>query len=168
MDTETIILTAIIIAICSLPFIIMSVSSKKRKTQLLQSLSKIAQQNNCKITKRDLCGNLALGLDENSNALFFFKKGDEKETALYIDLNDIKNCKIIDTRKAQKNKANSFKEIEKLELGFSPIEQNKRDIVLEFYNYNESISLNGELELMKKWLKIINDKLIPRKSKELV
>lgn len=153
--------------------------TKLAAEQLVLSKSRLGSLNACSLRLYSVFGSrerpdkmftklISLGLDENSNALFFFKKGDDKVITKCIDLNEIKNCKIIDIRKAPKNKESRFKEIEKLELSFSPIGKDKRDIVLKFYDYNESMSLNGELELTKKWLEIINGRLMPNKTKELI
>jgi len=166
MDLGIIPIMVIILAICILPFIFMSRSRKKREKKFLQSLSKIAEKHNCNITQHEFCGDFIIGLDEIANAVFFFKQVNNKETAKYINLTKIQSCTMINTSKTIKTKNSSYKEIDKLEFNFLPTAKYKPNILLEFYNYDESLPLSGQLELMEKWLKIINDKLVLQKNKE--
>ena len=165
MDLGIIPIMVIILTICILPFIFMSRSRKKREKKFLQSLSKIAEKHNCNITQHEFCGDFVIGLDENANAVFFFKQVNNKETAKYINLTKIQSCTMINTSKTIKAKNSSYKEIDKLEFKFLPTTKYKPNILLEFYNYDESLPLSCQLELMEKWLKIINDKLVSQKNK---
>ena len=154
MDLGVTMITIIIIAICSLPFISIWVARMKHKKQLLNSLSAIAGQQNCHITQHDFIGNTVLGMDESKNYLFFLK---EKSKNLFkeqsIDLTEVKKCDVIKTAPNKRN------EIKKLEIGFEPKRQNQSIQSLVFFNYDEDFQLSDELEKMKKWTDLINKRI---------
>ncbi len=159
MDSGTLIIGAIVIAICILPFILIGNSIKKRKNKLLHSLSGLAAQKESKITQYDLGSDLVIGLDENTDFLFFFKRLKEKEISEQVYLKDMQNCRFINTSRTVRNKNESYQVTDKLELCISPKAKNRPDIILEFYNSDENLQLGGELQLAEKWAKIVNDKI---------
>ena len=159
MDSGTLIVGAIMIVICILPFILINNSIKKQKKQLLQSLSGLATQQNCKITQHELGSNLAIGMDENADFLFFFRRVKDKEIVQHIDLKDIQNCKVLNTSRTVRNSKENYQVTDKLELCVTPKAKSRPDILLEFYNSDENSQLDGELQLIEKWTKIINDKV---------
>ncbi|MEZ4887744.1 MAG: hypothetical protein R3E32_23620 [Chitinophagales bacterium] len=167
MDLTTILLGTFLTALCFIPFVWMSRNSKKIEKQLLQSLSDIAAQQNCKITQHELCGKIAVGLDENAHTFLFFKEGKSNQTAQHIDLDEIKNCTVVNTSRSVNNIGGNSRVIERLELSFLPISKNKAPFVLEFYNSEETMELSGELQFIEKWSKIINGQLKSSK-RELV
>lgn len=159
MDSGTIIIGAIVIAICILPFILIGNSIKKRKKKLLYSLFGLAAQKNSKITQYDLGLDLAIGLDENAGSLFFFRRIKDKEIVEHIDVKAIQNCKVLNTGRTIRNSKENYQVTEKLELCITPKAKNRPDIFLEFYNSDENSQLDGELQLIEKWARIINDKV---------
>ena len=167
MDLGIILIVAIITAISTLPFIIMRVSKNKRRKQLLQALSIDAEKHNSKITTHEFCSNFVIGLDENNNTLFFFKEIDNIAISRYVALDKIQNCQILNTKKTIKGNQGTYQEIDKLGFNFIPKTRNSAPISLEVYDYDESLPLSGELQLIGKWLEIINKKLNFVKQKEV-
>ena len=166
MDLGIILILAIITAISTIPFIIMGRNKNKRRKQLLKSLSINAEEHNSKITIHEFCGNFVIGLDENSNTLFFFKEFDGIAISRYVALDKIQHCQIINTKKTIKGNQGTYQEIDKLGFSFIPIARNYPVITLEIYEYEESLPLSGELQLIDKWVKIISSRLKPVKQKE--
>lgn len=165
MDLETAITGAIFIAIFSLPFIFMLNGRKKKEKLILQSISAIANNHNCKLSQHDLCEEFAIGLDETANHLFFLKKANDKEVSQYVNLAEIKSCKVIKTEHNIGNKLDNYKSIDNLDLHFSFLDKNNPDIILTFYNAEENLELNGEVQTIEKWAKIVNDRLKPQSKK---
>ena len=91
MNLGTAITGAIFIAIFMLPFIFMLQGRKKKEKQLLQSISTVANNQNCKISKYELCEEFAIGLDETANQLFFLKRTEDQEIAQFVNLSEIKS-----------------------------------------------------------------------------
>lgn len=159
MDLVNVIIGAIFVAICIVPFILVSLSRKNREKQILQSLSNIASKHNCKINQSEICGDFIIGIDETKKIVFFLKKMKDTVIEQFIDLADIQNCKINNTTRTVITNDNNYNLIEKLELSFIPISKNKTGIILEFFNTDFASQLCGELQTVEKWNKLINDHL---------
>ena len=159
MDSGTIIIGAISIAICILPFVVLRSNRKKIEKKRLQSLEDIAAQHNCTITQHEFCGEFVIGLDEANNFVFFFRKTKDNEIARYINLAGIQKCKVINTSRNYSNQGGEYKAVDRLELSFVPVAKNEPDLLLEIYNAEESMQLVGELQLVEKWAKRINDQV---------
>ncbi len=161
MNLGTAITGATFIAIFMMPFILMLNGRKKRERLILQSISAIANNLNCKISQYELYEEFAIGLDETANYLFFLTKTKDKEVAQYLNLTEIKSCKVVKTERNIGNKLNNYTTIENLGLHFSFFNKNNPDIILTFYDAEENMELNGEVQTIEKWAKIVNDRLKP-------
>jgi len=159
MDLGTFIIAAVLVAVCVVPFMIMGRNKKKRDKQLVQLLFDTASKENCKITQSEFLNDIAIGLDEIANKLFFFKKIDTIEIGQHVSLSEIKNCGLLNSNRPSNNKKDKDVIIEKIGLSFTPIDKNKASIVFEFFNSEETMLLSGELQLAQKWAKIVNEKL---------
>ncbi len=155
MDSVTVIMAVFFLAICLMPFVLAATGSKKREKQLLRSLAEIAKQHNCSLSQQDSCKDMAIGLCENGNALIFFRQGKNKTTSEYIDLSEVKSCKLIHLSKTVSAKEGPHKITEALGLSFSFTSKNKAELVLDFFKVDENFQLSGELKLAEKWLQII-------------
>jgi hypothetical protein len=163
MDLGSTIIGVVIIIICALPFIMINRSRKKREKQFLQSLSKIAAYNNCKIDQHEIFGYFSIGIDETKKNVFFSRQTKDKMEEQSIDLNEIQNCKVINTSRTFKNNNGNQRVIDKLELSFIPTAKNTSEITLEFFNADESLQYSGELQSIEKWSELINSQLKTKK-----
>jgi len=154
MDLESAIVGAIVIALCIVPLIIIIWSRKKREKQLLNYLTNTANQHNSQITQYDFCGDFVIGMDEAKNYIFFSKMSKDKVDNMAIDLAEIQKCRMVKYRN-QNNQAL----IERLDLNFTPVAKNKPMVNLAFFDAAVNIQLNGELQLIEKWSKTINDRI---------
>jgi hypothetical protein len=151
------IITAIIIVmICLLPVVLMTRRHKRKEKELLKSLCpKPGKEAN--ISKYDSWSNAAIGIDVNSDIVFFTKNTGDDNINQQVMLGDIEQCKIvrINSGESSRNKA-----IEKLELFFIPKTKEKAVNALNFYNAEyDGPTLAGELQLAEKWCSIINERL---------
>jgi hypothetical protein len=89
MDLGTLIVGLLSLAVCILPFAIINNNRKKGEKQILQSLSNIAIQHHCQITKHEICGEFGIGIDESKNFIMFFDKRKNKLIEQIIDLSDM-------------------------------------------------------------------------------
>ncbi len=159
MELGSVLSGAFVIVVCALPFIMMSKNRKKKEKQLLQSLSAVADQNNCRIEQHELFGNFVIGIDESKNFVFFYRLVKDKETTQAIDLGKIEKCRVINTSRKVKHDGKSQDVIDKLELGFLPIAKDHPEIKLEFYNSDVNSQLYGELQSIERWAKLVNGRV---------
>lgn len=159
MDFGSSIIGLIFLILCTIPFVILSIRRQNKINLLFESLNNLAKQNNCNISQKEQFSNFAIGLDENRNYLFFYKNKKNKEIAQNINLADIQSCRALNSGKIAGNGSGSSKLIDKLELGLTPKSNTGGDILLEFYSLEDSMQVNGELQVLEKWVALINDQL---------
>ncbi len=156
MDTNSIVMGVIILALCVVPIVIFSIISKKKKSKRLQDFKNSAFAQNCNITKHEILGNIILGIDEVSNSIFFTKRVKETISSQLVNLSEFQSCKVINLGRV----ANSSTIVEKLELNFYPKNKNNSQQVLVFYDSDvDGMSLTGELQLIEKWEGIVNSRI---------
>ncbi|KAA3651291.1 MAG: hypothetical protein DWP98_03250 [Bacteroidetes bacterium] len=152
----TIIISSVFIGICLIPIVLTKGNKKKREKAFLAALNNIASNHNGKISQFEICGDIAIGIDEDNHFAYFYKNVKEKVEELYADLSQTKCCMINNVSSIAKYKDHNVKVIEKLELKFLPKVKNNNEVKFEFYNDDESMDLNGELQAIQKWTDLIN------------
>jgi len=156
MNLGSIIIGATLIAIVVVPIVLMEVKRKKREHKKLKSLLNIANQQDCIISKHEVCADFIIGIDESNKKVFFVKQQKEEALTLSVDLNETQSCKVINTNRTFKSKEGSQKVIDRLELSFIPTNKNKSETKMEFFNADLRGQLNGELQCIEKWSKLVN------------
>ena len=160
MKLSTILIVATIIAISVILYVLVSVQSKNKAKKKLQVLNDFASKHNCSITKNEIYNNISIGMDEKTNFLFFIKSNNDIIDVLkHVNLSEIRNCIVVNTGRTVKFNNSYTTVIEKLDLCFYPVNKNKEQLQLEFYNVElDGSILNDELQLIEKWSDIINTK----------
>ena len=160
MDLGSIIVGAILVAICISPIVLVVLSRKKRERKFLKSLNELAKKEGCIVNQFEICGDFIMGINEAQKKLFFFK---EKENNTIIEqsinLEEIQNCTFNKVTK----KGTSQYIINKVELAFVSSDKKNKDITLELFNADVNTQLDGELQFVEKWSKLINDSLLIKK-----
>ncbi|MCK0158470.1 hypothetical protein MWU65_14845 [Cellulophaga sp. F20128] len=157
MDQESTIIGAVVAALCIIPFVFILRTKKKAENNMLNALKEIANRYSCSIATYEYSGDFIIGMDLAKNYVFFYKKTKTHEDEQVINLAEFQDCKILQSSRNNHNKS-SFSEIKTLDLQFLS-KQNKVDRKLEFYNAEDNLQLNGELEAIKKWSKTITEQL---------
>ena len=165
MDLQSLIIGVIVIALCFFPYIYMTKKGKKRDQQFFQLLLDKANQLNCNLTSHEVTGNIIIGLDEEKKELFFLKRTRNYERLQHLNLSEMRSSRLNNVSRMVGDKNNKQKVIDKLQLIFTPLNSTKRDIILEFYNSDETLVMNGELKLIETWSKIVSDKITPQPIK---
>lgn len=161
MDSNSLIIGLILLAMSVLPIYFFNLSRKRKQQKVLQSLNNIAGVHNCRISAYDICGDLVIGWDETNKFVFYLRKANEITSELYVDLATVKGCKVINTARTIKHKDGNQKVTEKVELSFTPLNAGN-EVKWEFYNEEVNTQLNTELQLAEKWSKLINNQLKSR------
>lgn len=152
MDSSTIIIGLIMVAVCSLPFILSGRNRTKSEGEIKNSIFELAQKNNTSILQNDFWFKTAIGINTNSNELFFYRKIKDVETSEIIKLNEYQKCRVIKLN-------DNSNHIELLQIVLVPNSSNKAETVLEIYNAEFSPQLNNEVKIIEKWSKLINDSI---------
>lgn len=157
MDTGTIITSVLFLAVSIMPFVLVRRSVKRKEKRLQTLLKNLAEEQQCQITLYDIGNDFAIGLDEKTNMLFVYSKNKDTEQKTHVDLQKIRECKLLNTKRAISNTADHEMIIEKLELILTG--DNANQTVIEFYNADHFRQLSDELQLIEKWNKLMNNRL---------
>lgn len=139
--------------ICALPFVLMMINQKKRARQILNALSQMANENQTQIQEYEICGQLAIAIDSGKKHLFYYLKTDQSEFNEVIVLDTIKNCseKVI-----YNHEDDSRKTVQELSITFNLKQGTPK--TWQLYHADIQPQLDGELQLMKKWVHLINQR----------
>ena len=162
LDLGTAIIGGITIMIIVIPIFMILRGRKKKEKMILRSLLKIASQKNCAIDQHEVFGSNAIGIDEKNKKVFFYRETEDQIKEQFVDIGAIENCKIVKTHSNVRNKGVNEKVLERLELSFVPSVKNNGEIKFEFFNADDNIQLNGELQSAEKWSELIQDRLIQK------
>ncbi|WP_339709437.1 hypothetical protein [uncultured Kriegella sp.] len=155
MELASTIIGGILAAVCVVPFVLITQGRKKREKKMLQSLITLADQHDCKISEHEYCSDFVIGIDKTKQYLFFFKKTKTEETLQYVNLNGIERCKVNNIGHVVRSKDGNHREIDRLELSFTPKAKDRQEIEFQFYNVDVNMQLSGELQAVQKWSKIV-------------
>jgi hypothetical protein len=160
MDIGTSITAILIVLACIIPFVIMSKINARREKQFLQPLFNLAQHYQSRLSQYDTWNNTAVGIDYNTGIVFFFKNVNNTRMSLQVNLSTIKKCRVIKVAKTINDGQDNFLGVAKLALGFEHKDTSKADALLEFYNADSAeAGLTGELQLVEKWRRLIDNKI---------
>jgi hypothetical protein len=165
MDLTTALIGLVIVAMCILPIIYFNAAQKNKRKKFLNDFLALAGQQQLKISQHEVWSNYcAIGIDSDSNKLFYFKKRGDKEEQVLLSLLDIDKCRAINTKRVQ----NEDQIIDRLELGLSFKNNRISEKTLEFYSKDESMALDMELQLLDKWQKLITAQLEGKRKLAMV
>ncbi|MEQ8627161.1 hypothetical protein [Ekhidna sp.] len=159
MEEGTTIIGMLAIALCIMPLIIIGKSKRKKERELLASLQDIAAMYGSDISTHDFGVNFAIGMADNMQFVFFYKKWKETEIQECIPFKSIKYCKVEKTTRSVKTKTGNEEKLGKLELIFQPKDRLIEPTRFEFFNTRHFAQPSGEIQLAKKWESIINERL---------
>lgn len=152
----------LVIAITCLPFVIMHRNKLQKDKKIKKLLTTYAAEHSCQIDQYDALHHFAIGMDQTKKKLFFYKEQNENIIKQKVDLNTIKTARLLKTT-SKPNKQRGER-VDRIGLTFEPLQKNQNAIVLEFFNYDESPQVYGELQAAKKWSAEIQQKLELKKS----
>lgn len=164
MDSGTIIIGVLMLAIFIVPFVLSNKSRKNKENLLKKMLFSLAEKENSDITEFNQWDNTAIGISTTSKKIFFYRKLEYSEVNLSVDFQLIQNCKIVNISRMIKSNNENYKIVDRLELNISTYIKNKQDIILEFYNSDIDAQMNDELLLIEEWNKKINSLIVIKKQ----
>lgn len=156
MNLGTTIIGILCVAVCAMPFALLSISKMRKEKQLINALKGLAEKQGCQLSEFEICGNYIVGIDKHKNSLFFQYTSQEKTEQQAIDLSTIQECSI---HNASKRTAKDTK-VQFLKLQLTPLDKALTIINLDFYNADFSYMLRGELQSIEKWKNIVYHSLV--------
>jgi hypothetical protein len=160
IDTGTILTAVFFLLLCTVPFILLNLSHRKKVKQNLLLLNREAGKYNLTVSTFNTWGNTSIGMDEKANVVFFTKKTADGESAKQVWLSEAEKCRIANIKRTEADGNHHYSLTEKLELVFETRGKNKTETALPFFDilYDGGM-LTGELQMAEKWCDIINNKI---------
>ncbi len=146
MDLTTLIIGVVTLALCAMPFVLASLSSKRRTKRLVGKVDQMAAEKSCTIGQYEILGEAIIGMDTERKYLFFAKTG-ESGIRSSIALAEISRC-VIDNQQSNGSFSTST-----IGLKFTTLAGNHE--YFEFFNSATDGSYDGLEQLLLKWKNII-------------
>ncbi len=155
MDTGTLLTALFFLLLCTIPFILMNISHRKKVGRYRQLLNREARAGKMSITRFNTWGNTAIGMDENAAVVFFIKKTPDGPLSMQVPLTDISQCRISNFKRTEMDGNHHYTITEKLDLVLDI--RSKKEISLCFFDIQyDGGMLTGELQMAEKWRDHIN------------
>lgn len=148
-----------IVVIIIVPFVIIALNKKMKMKKRTDAFLTKALKHNLNISEFELMDNFSIGLDKESLKLFYIKGNEINPEEFVIDLTHVNKCFSSDSSRSVNTSNKSISVIDRLELVLKYKESTKADTIIEFFNTEHFPHINNELQLLEKWVKLINQLL---------
>ena len=154
MNTTLIIITLVVLALL---FTSMN-SAKNKKKKKINDFLAMGKEHGLTFSQYEIGNWFSIGLDEKSPGILVVNQQRPNEFQM-IDLSIIKQCKATETSTSVSNKKENMHITSRIDLIFYFKDKSTAPLSINFYNIEESFQISDELQLAKKWEKIINSVL---------
>ena len=140
--------------------VLLSASKKRQKmnTEYWAPLARLAEENGCSITSRDIWNASVIGIDEQQKFVFFIQKNADGDKKVVLNLAVVFRCKVSELSRTTGPKEGNLKVFDRIELVITHKDKAKADRSIEIYNAStDRLTLAGELQIAEKWCGIINN-----------
>jgi hypothetical protein len=163
MDTWTIIIAAVLLAVALLPFIFSGKKYRKQKKQLVKALNGLAEKQNAGISQYEACDSFGIGIDKDTGYLFFARLVQDEIAPQTVFLSQINRCQL---RTSSRLLDEGVKVIDRVELVLHPVSGTQPLVVFEVYNTEyDNLTIRNELLTAIRWEQIISGILKEIKNK---
>lgn len=155
LDTGTILTAVFFVLLCTIPFILMNISHRKKVKQNLYILNREAAKYNLNLTRFNTWGNTSIGMDAQAGAVLFTKKTADGEITQQVILGNTAKCRVADIKRTQSDGDHHYSITERLDLVFET--RDKKETAFSFFDIqHDGGMLTGELQMAEKWCTQVN------------
>jgi hypothetical protein len=156
MSIGTIIMNSVMILGGISPFLFVYRNKRKLKNKLIQALKERIGDPTIELKEIDTFLGLIICLDKTQNRLYYYKKNGEIYNFQSVDINEIVQCKITKQYIPKDQWEDEYPRILKVDLILTTKNATNSEVVLNFYNDEDSFYLSGELQIAEKWKQLIS------------
>lgn len=163
-----IIIWLILVLVSVSTIVLLQAKIRHRERKILAVLQDFAKEMNSTIADYDHWNSSMIGIDNMvMKRLFYIRKTNNEETRAVIHLSEVLRCRLVVDKSSILYNKEQVTLIEKIALVFSYMDNQNKDVVLEFYNADyDSLTLSGELQLAQKWSDIVTGILAANKHRK--
>ncbi len=155
MDITLIIVSLILVGSVFVPYYFFILAGKSETNTIKSKCKAAIAKNNLNVSQSETWANNYIAVDTDHKKLFFLKINETETLEQLVDLNKIKETKIVVIKKSIKTKNGIDDILEKLDLEIFLI--NGERLSLNFYDSNQIYTQDFELKRAEKWKAIIFD-----------
>lgn len=140
------------------PIALSNLLKKRKNKDIVSKMKSLANKNNSVLSNYDIQPGFAIGISKAKDYIFFVDQTEKKDKAndLCIPLNEIEQCKLEKAERTVKVNKCSETIIDKIALVFKTNKQNNNSYQCTMFDTDESLQLENEIVISKKWVSIIN------------
>lgn len=153
MDISLVIVSLTLVGSVFVPYYFFILAGNSETKKIRAKYKAAIAKNNLNISQEETWGNSYIAIDTDQKKLFFMKIYETESIEQLVDLNKIKETKIIEIKKSIKTKNGVKDLLEKLDLEIFFV--NGERIILNFYDSNQIYSEDFELKRIEKWKAIV-------------
>ncbi len=155
MDQDTAVMTAIIIALCTLPFAFIYFKQKAAEKGLLSKIKGLAAAHGGSIHISRCEAGMAIGIDTKAGQLYFCTAAELGGRCTQLSLDDYSQCRPYKLTSTRGRGADRHEVIEKLGLALQPRLKAQSDTLLLIYDADEISHLGSHIEIMETWTALV-------------
>jgi hypothetical protein len=149
MDNGTLIAGAVFIALCIIPIVYMYRNVRNREAQMVKHIENLAAESGCRISSKDVSGDLAIGLDEDAGMLFIARKSKKEMELSAISLEGLRACNVHRLEHNIVDGVTPRSILDRLDLNLTTKNGERRTVCI--FDSSDRAQLYDEWNLIKKW-----------------
>lgn len=155
MDSSSIIIGLAILALVTLPFLIISIRNRSKENQNIKEFIQTGLKYGLELSETEQWGNRLLGMDPVKRKILYRQFNDDQFTETLFDLSEAKSCTLLVTNLQV---AGASQAPDKIEIVFKQ-KGSKTIDNLQLFNSDIDQIVYTQFEIGEKWTKLINETL---------
>jgi hypothetical protein len=154
MKTSLVIISVLLIISAFLPVILFIYNGRKNTANTKKQIKALIKGNGITYSHKEIWRKNFIGISNNNKTLSYIHFEKDKPFVNNINLSDIKQCQIIKNIDGGKGKPTNLKS---LDLGLTYKLPKKPNVIIKFFNIDDDLSEELELQRIEKWCTLIKN-----------
>jgi len=152
MKVSLIFISILLILSVFFPLFLFIYNGFKNTSNIKKRMNSIIKNNGISYAEKEIWHNNFIGISNDKTKITYVHFKTDQPTISTIDLTEIKECHILKSQVKEKEKVIRLKN---LDLEFIYKASNKPNVIINFFNLDEDLSEDYELQRIEKWHKLI-------------
>lgn len=158
MKTSLVIISTLLVLSVFVPFIIFIYNGAKNTVSIKKQSHLLIKNNGVIYGSKDIWRKNFIGISNDNKILTYINFKQDKPVIDNISLTDIKQCHII--KGYNSNSSNKTASLKHLDLEFVYKSVSKPNVIINFFNIDNDLSEDFELQRIEKWHTLIKNAIV--------
>ncbi len=164
MDISTTLIGLVMLALFVVPIWYAVQKESTENKYFLKTFMEEARKESLNITAYDRLHHALIGVDRTAQKVLFAEINDEQITTRVVNLDGLKSCAVFEVSSTKKTKHGKEKVIGGIDLQFVYFDPKRADVFVRFYDGQNDLAPDGEMQLAEKWNTLLQPKLIQKQK----